>query len=34
MATSIESFTHVPRIADFSMEIGLRSEIGACAGKT
>lgn len=32
MATSIESFTHVPRIAYFSMEIGLRSEIPTYSG--
>jgi glycogen phosphorylase len=32
MATSIEAFVHVPRIAYFSMEIGLRSEIPTYSG--
>lgn len=32
MATSIDSFVHVPRIAYFSMEIGLRSEIPTYSG--
>jgi len=32
MATSIESFAHVPRIAYFSMEIGLHSEIPTYSG--
>lgn len=32
MTTSIEAFVHVPRIAYFSMEIGLRSEIPTYSG--